>query len=815
MQPINLTHLSNLIIFNGNAYTNIFDVLILLLLTYLLYRLSSSFYRFFKKISGNRCQFVLSPRFSDKPIDSSNLLRAIHGLDGRKTVIEKFFKLTNTFSLEIIADSVSGIQYMLGAPAVLETELKQMILAQFPDLTIKQKTIKHIKHNTAIITCFKLNGKSYFPLNINSYKKEDDPLKYLLTNFSELKKDDSVSLQILIVKLPGKANLRLSRRFKRDRTVKKSDRSHSLVAMIFIRFPMFIVSNLSSVLNRNQNIDHYESGLIDNLATQEVFKKLSDQLFSVSLRIQVNIQNKNIASAKVNGLQAAMDIYANPPYQSLVSKHHFFNKLADFCYDNNLLSLLKTSQLIMSVQEITSIYHFPEVVDALALGVSNGPSKFLNLTPSLQNRQGPGIFIGDNLSTKNNTPIKILKDERQRHMYILGGTGTGKTTLMKNSILQDINNNEGLAVIDPHGDMAEDLIRLIPAKRIKDVIYLNPADISRPIGINIMELNYDLPESELVVERDFVTEAIVSLLRKIFTEDEIVGHRIEYILRNAIHTAFTTYRPNIFTVYRLLNDYSYRKQVVATLKDYDLRNFWISEFGQAGGMQRVKMSAGVTAKIGRFLRSESARRMLEQRRSTIDFDDILRSRKILICNLSKGKIGEDTSNLIGLCVLTKLQLSAYKRQYLPKSKRRDFFIYVDEFQNFATKPFVQLLSESRKYGLCMTLAEQSLSQQSNQSYISTILANIGCLITFRSNSPMDESIILPLFEPYLSKGDLRNLPSYKYYARLSALNVYEPFSGQVAPQRNIGAKSTALKVINSSRKNYTKIILINHMRRPS
>jgi len=216
------------------------------------------------------------------------------------------------------------------------------------------------------------------------------------------------------------------------------------------------------------------------------------------------------------------------------------------------------------------------------------------------------------------------------------------------------------------------------------------------------------------------------------------------------------------------------------------------------------MAAGITAKIGRFLFSASARQILEQPRSTIDFDKIINEGKILICNFSKGLIGEDTSELFGITVLAKLQLASLRRARIPQKERRHFYLYVDEFQNFATASFVQMLSESRKYKMFMVMAEQSTSQQKDQQMVSIILANVGTVISFRTGNPQDERLLLPLFSPYIEQGEISNLPAFNFYAKLSALNAQEPLSGQTLLLENDGSQAVAKQAIKLSRKTFAK-----------
>jgi hypothetical protein len=354
--------------------------------------------------------------------------------------------------------------------------------------------------------------------------------------------------------------------------------------------------------------------------------------------------------------------------------------------------------------------------------------------------------------------------------------------------------------------LAERILRYIPEDRIKDVIYMNPDDLAHPVGVNLLELPEGLTGDDLLREKDLITEATISVLRKIFSDDDSGGHRIEYILRNSIQTVLTLENATLFTIFELLNDAKFRRKVVKTLTDKNLKDFWDNELGKAGEFQRVKMAAGITAKIGRFLFSASAKRALEQPKSTIDFEDILASKKILICNFSKGMLGEDTSALFGTTVLAKIQTAALRRARIGEQNRVPFYLYVDEFQNFATMGFVQMLSEARKYKLFLTMAEQSTSQQDQQRLVDIILANVGTIVCFRSGSPADERLILPLFIPFIDQGEIANLPAYSYYVRIAAVNAQEPMSGVTVVVEDEGSEAIAKQVIESSRRLYAKKI---------
>ena len=536
---------------------------------------------------------------------------------------------------------------------------------------------------------------------------------------------------------------------------------------------------------------------------ETMHRKVTQPLFRVNLRILVKSPE---ATGHISSMKSALDGYSVPPYQSLRAKASFplVDKRRHNLAVSRLPSVTKQSSVILAASELASLYHFPSSQVSKTDNLITSLSRTLPAPVSLKSGKKLSALIGENHHHESVTPIGLTADERERHMYIIGGTGNGKTTMLFYEILQDIRAGNGITVIDPHGDLADRILRYIPEERIKDVIYMNPDDLTHPIGMNLLELSPDLEGDDLLREKDLITEATISVLRKIFSEDDSGGHRIEYVLRNTIQTALTLEEPTLFTIFELLNDAKFRRSVVKTLEDKSLKDFWNNELGKAGDMQKVKMAAGITAKIGRFLFSASARRMIEQPKSTINFEDVLASNKILICNFSKGLLGEDTSALFGTTVLAKLQTAALRRARMEQIDRTPYYLYVDEFQNFATMSFVQMLSEARKYKLFLTMAEQSTSQQDEQRLVDIILANVGTVVCFRSGSPSDERLVLPLFMPFIQQGEIANLPAYSYYVRISAVNAQEPMSGMTVVIEEAGDESIAKRVIQTSRELYAK-----------
>ena len=543
---------------------------------------------------------------------------------------------------------------------------------------------------------------------------------------------------------------------------------------------------------------------------------MTEPLFYADIRLQLKTATKHKLAERRISILAALSGFSEPGYQKLTVttnalvtlstriKNHCDNfKL--YKLTHRLPSILTVNSLVLSSGEIASLYHLPDSKISRAENTVTALSRTLPLPAPVKqavDNKKCDVYVGVNSHRGEDTPIGLTEDERAKHIYVVGGTGSGKTTMLEYMAIQDILSGHGLAVIDPHGDLVRSLIGHIPSSRLKDVVYFDPADLAHPIGLNLLELPKTLKGDQLEHQQELVCEAVVSIFRKIFSQDDSGGHRVEYILRSAILTALTIKGATLFTVLKLIQDPYYRARYVNKLDDEALIDFWKNEFGPAGGMQRVKMSAGVTAKLGRFWHSASARRVFSQTHSTLDFSDIMDSGKILLCNFSKGSLGEDVSELFGTAVLAKLQLAALKRSVIPVDKRRAFYLYIDEFQNYATDTFVQMLSESRKYNLRLSIAEQSTSQQQDRQWVQVILANVGTVICFRGGNIKDEELLLPLFGNSISPGEIANLPSYCFYAKFSAL--YEPipaFSGRTI----LADKSkhmTAAAVIKYSQDNY-------------
>ncbi|HET8671874.1 MAG TPA: type IV secretion system DNA-binding domain-containing protein [Candidatus Saccharimonadales bacterium] len=781
------------------------------------------------------------------PHATQELFTVIHGFRASRTLRQKLLRRDVLLSFEIASTRAGGIRYIIQADERLAGSLQQAITAYLPQIKVAE--VKGGLPDGLQIMEFKQKGHYAFPLASTYSLEHHDPIAYLAGAMTKLAPDEQIRIQLVLTPVELKEAKTLARRIlnNEDLLSHLSHRKIPFAAGIagFINDGLFAATEIVGETFHGQTKGMYNSSHGSSRANYErmqistrkrpartlsafemelmetMHQKLNQPLFRVSIRVAVRMDNVDAARERLGAIRTSLQAYNVPSYQALQAKTGLLlpKRLRRFAFNNRLPALFNRRSIVLSSSELANLYHFPLGNTSQTDNLITSLSRTLAAPVSLKSGRKLAVTIGDNHHHNVVTPIGLTDSERERHLYIIGGTGNGKTTMLFYSILQDIRAGNGVAVLDPHGDLAERILRYIPEDRIKDVIYMNPDDLAYPVGVNLLELPEGLAGDDLLREKDLVTEATISVLRKIFSDDDSGGHRIEYVLRNSIQTVLTLENPTLFTIFELLNDAKFRRKVVKTLTDKNLKDFWDNELGKAGEFQRVKMAAGITAKIGRFLFSASARRVLEQPKSTINFEDILASKKILICNFSKGMLGEDTSALFGTTVLAKIQTAALRRARVGEQNRVPFYLYVDEFQNFATMGFVQMLSEARKYKLFLTMAEQSTSQQDQQRLVDIILANVGTIVCFRSGSPADERLVLPLFSPFIDQGEIANLPAYSYYARIAAIDAQEPMSGVTVVVEDKGSEAIARRVVESSRLLYAKKLVVesdtNKVKAPS
>lgn len=768
------------------------------------------------------------PHISTKsPLATTELYDTIHGLLSSVTHKERLFNCKHVLPLEVYATREEGIRFRAALDPDDVELFQQLVISYQPQIQFREvKDYMTAALNGQDFRILEFAQTNHFAYRLAAHDnlKQHDPMAYITTAMTKLGANELLAMQLVLSPASPRAANKIRNQLLHGED-KGLNREWWHYPFIFVgKAIKLIFSMLGGILEilgdemagvrtprQPQGSQYYGSqqniSPINKPAIDTIHAKLAEQLFNVDIRALVVGPN---SGQRAQGLANALYMFRVPGYQGLYSRKArlFKSKRVEHrleAFHKRLPATLTRNSSVLGTSELAALYHFPYGEHMQSEDMVKSVAKTLPAPLSMKNHANAAdydIVLGTNNHHGSRTAIGLTAKEREKHVYLIGGTGNGKTTMLEYALLQDIKTGKGVAFIDPHGDAAQKLLKYIPEERIKDVVYLNPRDIKHPIGLNLLELPEGLDEDELLVEQERVTEAVVSVLRKVFADDDANAHRIEGMLRNTIRTAFSTEDPTLFTCLELLRNSEFRNKVVAKLADAHLKDFWREEFGKAGGMQRVSMTKGLTHRLDRFDGSQFVNRMMSQTKSTISFEDIIDSGKILICNFSTD-MGEDTATLFGTTVLAKLKIAAERRHNQPEAERKPFYVYVDEFQNFATTPFVKMLSASRKYKLFLTIAEQSAAQQEEQRLTEAILANVSTIVCFGLGSPADERLLLGRYEPWLAKGNLLNQPAYNFYLRVKAEEPMEPVSGEtiVLPTED-GSEQRADEVITASRENY-------------
>lgn len=516
--------------------------------------------------------------------------------------------------------------------------------------------------------------------------------------------------------------------------------------------------------------------------------KIGQAGFAVTARIAVT------NPSRLTELGAVFGVFARPDGNSFrIYKPMFGMESAR----KKLLARKATEKRVISVTELATLWHLPSDKVRIPMilwgqNVFSEPPENLPIAEGLSEEEKAKINFFGRAVFKNRDLIFGIKDaDRRRHMWAIGKTGTGKSTFIANMAIDDMKKGRGVAIIDPHGDLSETIMNYVPASRMNDVIYFNPVDRDRPVRLNILEVK-DPAQRELIVS------GIVAIFNKLYGHSW--GPRLEYILRNTLLALSETPGATLVDVPRLLTDREFRAKVISKLNDPVIKRYFESEFDKMPEKMLQESVAPILNKVGQFVSSPMIRSIIERSESSIDMESIMNDGKILIANLSQGKIGEDNAALIGAMLITKFQLAAMNRVDRAESERRDFYLYVDEFQNFATTSFIKILSEARKYKLNLTMANQYMAQIPIEVQ-KAILGNAGSIISFTIGAD-DARIIMKEFGDVFTDKDLVNLENYQIAVRL----MVDAMSGRAFVARTLplpaNANQNREKVIRVSRERW-------------
>lgn len=521
-------------------------------------------------------------------------------------------------------------------------------------------------------------------------------------------------------------------------------------------------------------------------------KKLSKIAFRSAVRLGYMSRSGDAFASrvKVEEMASSFNQFQWPKVNGLA--------IAKIGEDKTLLNNMKKRALepgmILTVDELATLYHLP-MWNLETPNIAWVRAKKLEAPPELPTPKNDGniTLLGRTNFRGEYKPFGIKMEDRRRHMYIIGKTGMGKSTVLENMIYDDIQKGRGVAVVDPHGELADKVTAMIPPHRINDAVIFDPSDTNYPVSFNMLEVK--TPE-----HRPLVASGLVGVFKKMYAESW--GPRLEYILRNCILALTEFEGATLLGIPRMLVDPVYREKVVEQVTDPVVKSFWVDEFANMSDKMRTEAISPIQNKVGQFLSSPTIRNILGQVKSSIDIRFAMDTKKIFIVNLSKGKIGEDNSSLLGSMLITKFQLDAMSRADMEADEREDFYLYVDEFQNFATDSFATILSEARKYKLNLVMANQYV-QQMEEEVMYAVFGNVGSLITFQVGFD-DAEYFSKQFAEVVMPNDIISLPKFTAYIRLLVDNMpTKVFSAVMNPPVDVDMKSEVRqKVLKTSRERY-------------
>ncbi|HSW89870.1 MAG TPA: type IV secretion system DNA-binding domain-containing protein [Patescibacteria group bacterium] len=475
--------------------------------------------------------------------------------------------------------------------------------------------------------------------------------------------------------------------------------------------------------------------------------------FYTSIRVVVSAPSSIIANSHLTNIVGAFAQFSSPTNsfkKSRVWFKHIF--MIDFIY--RYMPIFHKDASVLNSEELATIFHFPnKTVETHHINWLKAKS-----APAPANIPTEGLFIGTSIYRGQKKPIYMAEKDRQRHMYIVGKTGTGKSEFLKDMIMQDIRAGKGLAVMDPHGELVEDIMQMIPPERAEEVIYFNPSDTDRPMGLNIME-------AETEEQLHFVVGSIISLMYKLYDPHKtgIIGPRFEHAIRNAMLTIAADPGSTFIELVRCLTDQKFVQELLPKVKDPVVRRYWTDQIAQTSDFHKSEVLDYIVSKFGKFITNKVMRNIIGQSKSAFNFRTVMDEGKILLVNLSKGKLGEEDAKFLGLILVPKILTAAMSRQDVPMEQRRDFYLYVDEFQNYATEDFAVILSEARKYKLNLIVANQFVAQI-EEEVKNAVFGNVGTIVTFRVGVP-DANFLQHEFAPTFTETDLTNIEVYHVYIR--------------------------------------------------
>lgn len=629
-------------------------------------------------------------------------------------------------SVEVIAKE-GVILFTLSVPPNLRDLVEKQIYAYYSsaEISVIEEPTIFSEEGFVVFESLRLKDPQFHPLK--TYKElATDSMSALTSPLSKMSEGEGAVIQILIRKASD--------------SWKKAGKAY-----------------LASTKKNEASADK-ATFKVDQKTLEKIDEKTNRTGFEVSIRLVVCAKTKDAADIHMRNIKSSFSQLSSE-LNSFESVRTGPRQLFMMGFIYKMFPIFNfsfwKSTSVVTADELATLYHFPnktvETPNINWLKAKTAP------VPTEVPQEG-GTMMGYGQYRGVRRPIHILPEDRRRHVYIIGKTGTGKSVLLEDMALQDIKAGHGVCVIDPHGDLIDHIVERIPPERAEDVIYFDPADTERPMGLNLLEARTE-------DEKHFMTSAIINLMYKLYDPQRtgIIGPRFEHAVRNAMLTVMIDDNSSFVELVRILTDNEYAKEFLPKVTDPIVRRYWTDEIANTDKFHKSEILGYIVSKFGRFVTNRLMRNIIGQSKSAFSFRDVMDDQKILLINLSKGRLGEENSQFLGLVIVPKILMAAMSRQEIPEEDRKDFFLYVDEFQNFATPDFAVIMSEARKYRLNLTVANQFISQM-DEEIKNAVFGNVGTMISFRVGET-DAAYLARLFQPTFSEPDLINVALYHTYMK--------------------------------------------------
>lgn len=704
----------------------------------------------------------------------------IGGLRAERGWKTKLFGRTDHLAFEIVSDQEGTISFYVVVSKSLQQFLEQQLHAQYPSAQIDEVDDYNIFSPQCVIVTAHLKQKNRWIFPIKTYlRSEVDPLSAITNSLSKIEKGEAAAIQVVARSALSrwhKAGAKIATEMQQGKGLKEAMRGQG---------GKFFNDWLGAAFPKAKPKEQKEPAKPHQLSPmeQEIVKSLEEKAskagLDVNIRIVVSAQSKERARAYLQNITNAFAQYTGYEYGNGFKP----------VFDSSSPKLIKNfiyrhfddkDSFVLNSEEMTSIFHLPllttETPNIRWLGAKKSAAPVT--LPS------EGIILGKNIYRGEEKIVRIKKDDRRRHVYMIGKTGTGKSVLISNMAIQDIENGEGVCVIDPNGDLIETIVQNVPKERIEDVIFFNPADIDRPTGLNLLEFDPQYPE-----QKTFVINEMIKIMDKLYDLRQTGGPIFEQYMRNAMLLVMDHPESGstLMEIPKVLADPEFRHFKLKYCKNPVVHDFWIKEAEKAGGEAALSnMTPYITSKLNQFIANDIMRPIIAQQHSAFNFRKAMDEGKIVLVYLPKGLLGDLNSYLLGLVIVGKITMAAFSRADLPAEKRRDFYLYIDEFQNFITDTISIILSEARKYCLDLTIAHQYIGQlvRSNDTSIrDAVLGTVGTFIVYNIGIE-DAQLLVKQFAPVFNEHDLTNVERFCANVKLLVDNeTVRPFNMLPLPPR--------------------------------